>query len=94
MTPRPAPSSPSLTQSEAIGREVASNEESLQSSTQQVKEVKTQLQALEIELQSQLSMVSDGVMESVGGGWVGRQKGRHWPDYGLCAESFSGGHPG
>lgn len=71
MTPRPAPSPPSLTQSEAISREVASNEESLQSSTQQVKEVKTQLQALEIELQSQLSMVSDGVMESVGGGWGG-----------------------
>lgn len=44
-------------QSEVISREVATTEESLNSSTKEVKEVKTQLQALEIELQSQLSMV-------------------------------------
>lgn len=44
-------------QSEVISREVATTEESLKSSTKEVKEVKTQLQALEIELQSQLSMV-------------------------------------
>lgn len=44
-------------QSEVISREVATAEESLKSSTKEVKEVKTQLQALEIELQSQLSMV-------------------------------------
>lgn len=44
-------------QSEVISREVTTTEESLKSSTKEVKEVKTQLQALEIELQSQLSMV-------------------------------------
>lgn len=44
-------------QSEVISREVATTEESLKSSTKEVKEVKIQLQALEIELQSQLSMV-------------------------------------
>lgn len=44
-------------QSEVINREVATTEESLKSSTKEVKDVKTQLQALQIELQSQLSMV-------------------------------------
>lgn len=44
-------------QSEVISKEVATVGESLQSSVVQVKEVKTQLQGLEIELQSQLSMV-------------------------------------
>lgn len=44
-------------QSEVLNQEVASTEQTLKSSNVEVKEVKTQLQALEIELQSQLSMV-------------------------------------
>lgn len=39
--------------------EVVTTEETLKSSSMEVKTVKTQLQALQIELQSQLSMVSD-----------------------------------
>ncbi|XP_070779759.1 keratin, type I cytoskeletal 13-like isoform X2 [Enoplosus armatus] len=42
--------------SEAITQEVATTEMTLKSTTSEVKEVKSQLQALEIELQSQLSM--------------------------------------
>ncbi|KAG8006607.1 Keratin [Nibea albiflora] len=46
------------TQSESISKEVAVTEMTLKTTTTEVKEVKSQLQALEIELQSQLSMVS------------------------------------
>uniref|UniRef100_A0A3Q3WH79 IF rod domain-containing protein n=1 Tax=Mola mola TaxID=94237 RepID=A0A3Q3WH79_MOLML len=42
--------------SEVLNQEVATTEQTLKSSNMEVKEVKTQLQALEIELQSQLSM--------------------------------------
>ncbi|MEQ2301572.1 Keratin, type I cytoskeletal 13 [Ameca splendens] len=42
--------------SETLSQEVASTEMTLKTSTTEVKEVKSQLQALEIELQSQLSM--------------------------------------
>ncbi|XP_027897548.1 keratin, type I cytoskeletal 13-like [Xiphophorus couchianus] len=42
--------------SETLSKEVASTEMTLQTTTTEVKEVKSQLQALEIELQSQLSM--------------------------------------
>lgn len=45
-------------QSETLSQEVVTTEQTLKSSTMEVKAVKTQLQALEIELQSQLSMVS------------------------------------
>ncbi|XP_030591783.1 keratin, type I cytoskeletal 50 kDa-like isoform X2 [Archocentrus centrarchus] len=44
--------------SEVLTKEVAATEMTLKSSTVEVKEVKSQLQALEIELQSQLSMKS------------------------------------
>lgn len=44
-------------QSEVLTKEVAATEMTLKTSTVEVKEVKSQLQALEIELQSQLSMV-------------------------------------
>lgn len=44
-------------QSELIKQEVVTTEQTLKSTTLEVKEVKTQLQGLEIELQSQLSMV-------------------------------------
>uniref|UniRef100_A0A3B5KH95 Keratin, type I cytoskeletal 13-like n=1 Tax=Takifugu rubripes TaxID=31033 RepID=A0A3B5KH95_TAKRU len=42
--------------SETLSQEVVTTEQTLKSSTMEVKAVKTQLQALEIELQSQLSM--------------------------------------
>merc|ERR1739838_791659 len=44
--------------SEGINKEVATTEMTLKSTTMEVKEVKSQLQSLEIELQSQLSMKS------------------------------------
>ncbi|XP_051275999.1 keratin, type I cytoskeletal 13 isoform X3 [Dicentrarchus labrax] len=44
------------TKSEMISQEVATTEMTLKSSTTEVKEVKSQLQSLEIELQSQMSM--------------------------------------
>ncbi|XP_019124408.2 keratin, type I cytoskeletal 13 [Larimichthys crocea] len=44
------------TQSESITKEVAATEMTLKTTTTEVKEVKSQLQGLEIELQSQLSM--------------------------------------
>lgn len=45
-------------QSEALSKEVATTEMTLKTTSSEVKDVKSQLQALEIELQSQLSMVS------------------------------------
>ncbi|XP_049924093.1 keratin, type I cytoskeletal 13-like [Epinephelus moara] len=45
-----------LAKSEELSKEVATTEMTIKSSTSEVKEVKSQLQALEIELQSQLSM--------------------------------------
>lgn len=44
-------------QSEALTKEVETTELTLMSTTTEVKDVKSQLQSLEIELQSQLSMV-------------------------------------
>ena len=50
-------SSSSSSQSEVLNKEVVTTEMTLKSSTLEVKEVKSQFQAMEIELQSQLSMV-------------------------------------
>lgn len=44
-------------QSEVLTKEVEATEVTLKSTTTEVKDVKSQLQSLEIELQSQLSMV-------------------------------------
>lgn len=53
-------------QSEMVSQEVVTTEQTLKSSTMEVKAVKTQLQALEIELQSQLSMVSTALARGRG----------------------------
>lgn len=47
----------SSSQSDALTKEVATSEMTLQTTSTEVKDTKSQLQALEIELQSQLSMV-------------------------------------
>lgn len=52
-------------QSEMIKQEVVTTEMTLKSTTSEVKEVKSQLQALEIELQSQLSMVRGTALANV-----------------------------
>jgi len=55
-------------QSEAITKEVATAEMTLKTTTTEVKDVKSQLQSLEIELQSQLSMVrATKTVNAVGG---------------------------
>lgn len=46
-----------LSQTEELNKEVASNSELIQSSRSEVSELRRVLQGLEIELQSQLSMV-------------------------------------
>lgn len=55
--PRSSHAVPSLFQTEELNREVAVNTEQLQSSKSEVSDLRRTLQGLEIELQSQLSMV-------------------------------------
>ena len=62
----------SFPQTEELNREVATNSELVQSGKSEISELRRTMQNLEIELQSQLSMVGAWPGLGVeGGGWVG-----------------------